>query len=73
VAPCAYATASAETDRVRERGISCSCHYLGSATLGHSDLEFVKELSHKYDGQDFSGVIEARVIVRLTPEHVVMR
>ena len=33
----------------------------------------IKELSHKYDGQDFTGVIEGRVIVRLTPEHVVAR
>jgi len=33
----------------------------------------IKELSHKYDGQDFTGVVEGRVIVRLTPERVVTR
>jgi PPOX class probable F420-dependent enzyme len=33
----------------------------------------IQELSHKYDGVDFDGVIEGRVIVRLTPEHVVTR
>jgi PPOX class probable F420-dependent enzyme len=30
----------------------------------------IHELSRKYDGQDFGGIIEGRVIVRVTPEHV---
>jgi len=33
----------------------------------------IHELSHQYDGQEFTGVIECRVIVRLTPDRVVVR
>jgi PPOX class probable F420-dependent enzyme len=33
----------------------------------------IQELSRKYDGTDFDGVIEGRVIVRVTPEHVYAR
>jgi PPOX class probable F420-dependent enzyme len=33
----------------------------------------IRELSYDYDGEDFTGVIEGRVIARLTPERVVIR
>jgi PPOX class probable F420-dependent enzyme len=31
----------------------------------------IHELSQKYDGKDFTGPVDGRVIARLTPEHVV--
>jgi hypothetical protein len=33
----------------------------------------IQELSRKYDGKDFGGIIEGRVIVRVTPEHIYSR
>jgi PPOX class probable F420-dependent enzyme len=33
----------------------------------------IHELADKYDDAPFTGVVEGRVIVRLTPEHVVVR
>jgi PPOX class probable F420-dependent enzyme len=35
------------------------------------DGSLIHELSQKYTGQDFTGVVQGRVIARLTPEHVV--
>ena len=33
----------------------------------------IHELAHAYDDEPFTGIIEGRVIVRLTPERVVTR
>jgi hypothetical protein len=37
------------------------------------DGSLIHELARKYDDEPFTGIIEGRVIVRLTPERVVTR
>ena len=46
----------------------------GRVSLGDDPCgTVIYELAHKYDDEPFTGVVEGRVIVRLTPERVVTR